>query len=148
MLSNKLVIFLMGPTASGKTNFAIEIAKKYSVRIISVDSAMIYKGMDIGTAKPDKRTLVKFPHYLVDIVAPNEIYSASSFISDATEQINLAFENDQIPILVGGTSFYFKALENGLSSGGWSLQASLNNKLDAAVIYVGVTDRDKNELCT
>jgi tRNA dimethylallyltransferase len=116
MLSNKLVIFLMGPTASGKTNFAIEIAKKYSVRIISVDSAMIYKGMDIGTAKPDKRTLVKFPHYLVDIVAPNEIYSASSFISDATEQINLAFENDQIPILVGGTSFYFKALENGLSS--------------------------------
>jgi tRNA dimethylallyltransferase len=68
MLSNKLVIFLMGPTASGKTNFAIEIAKKYSVRIISVDSAMIYKGMDIGTAKPDKKTLIKFPHYLVDIV--------------------------------------------------------------------------------
>ncbi len=125
MLTNKRIfvlnppvntaLFLMGPTASGKTDLAIEISKKIKSRLISVDSALIYQGMDIGTAKPDTNTLDAYPHQLIDICKPSESYSAQDFINDATHQINLAFENHELPILVGGTSFYFKALENGLS---------------------------------
>ncbi len=108
-------LFLMGPTASGKTDLAIEISQHIKARLISVDSALIYQGMNIGTAKPDKQTLAKHPHYLVDICKPNESYSAQDFVNDATVQINLAFANNELPILVGGTSFYFNALEHGLS---------------------------------
>jgi tRNA dimethylallyltransferase len=108
-------LFLMGPTASGKTDLAIEISKHIKSRLISVDSALIYQTMDIGTAKPDVQTLAKHPHYLIDICKPSESYSAQDFVIDATEQINLAFNNNEMPILVGGTSFYFNALEYGLS---------------------------------
>lgn len=108
-------LFLMGPTASGKTDLAIEISQHIKARLISVDSALIYQGMDIGTAKPDKQTLAKHSHYLVDICKPSESYSAQDFVNDATAQINLAFANNELPILVGGTSFYFNALEHGLS---------------------------------
>ncbi len=108
-------VFLMGPTASGKTDLAIEISRHIKARLISVDSALIYQGMDIGTAKPDKQTLAKHPHHLVDICKPSESYSAQDFVNDATTQINLAFANNELPILVGGTSFYFNALEHGLS---------------------------------
>lgn len=113
---NPNVIFLMGPTASEKTNFAIQLAQKFKVRLISVDSAMIYKGLDIGSAKPNKQTLRKYPHYLIDICHPNETYSAFDFIHDANVQIAAALANNELPILVGGTSFYFHALEHGLSN--------------------------------
>ncbi|WP_428086284.1 tRNA (adenosine(37)-N6)-dimethylallyltransferase MiaA [Candidatus Thioglobus sp.] len=109
------VLFLMGPTASGKTELAIKISQQLNARLISVDSALIYQNMDIGTAKPDKKTLIDYPHQLIDICKPGDGYSAFDFARDATEQINLAFANHQLPILVGGTSFYFSALENGLS---------------------------------
>ncbi len=113
--NNKTVVFLMGPTASGKTDLAIQLAQQFKVRIISVDSALIYKGMNIGSAKPDENTLAAYPHHLIDICNPEEAYSAHDFARDAKAQIQLAFENNEIPILVGGTSFYFNALEYGLS---------------------------------
>ncbi|MDC0407907.1 tRNA (adenosine(37)-N6)-dimethylallyltransferase MiaA [Candidatus Thioglobus sp.] len=105
----------MGPTASGKTDLAIKISKKINSRLISVDSALIYQGMDIGTAKPDTETLKAHPHYLIDICKPSDTYSAQDFVNDATHQIELAFSQNKLPILVGGTSFYFNALEHGLS---------------------------------
>jgi len=109
------VLFLMGPTASGKTDLAIEISKHLNSRLISVDSALIYQNMDIGTAKPNKKILSDHPHHLVDICKPSDTYSAQDFVNDATDQIKLAFANNELPILVGGTSFYFNALEYGLS---------------------------------
>ncbi len=118
------VVFLMGPTASGKTDLAIQLSDKLSTRIISVDSALIYQGMDIGTAKPDKQTLKKYPHHLIDICTPEEAYSAFDFVRDATQQIKAAFANNQTPLLVGGTSFYFNALEHGLSKLPESTQSS------------------------
>jgi len=114
--SNKFVLFLMGPTASGKTELAIEISKIIDSKLISVDSALIYRGMDIGTAKPDKETLKKFPHELIDICEPEDSFSVNDFIVLATAQIELAFKEDKLPILVGGTSFYFNALEHGISN--------------------------------
>ncbi|BBB22896.1 tRNA delta(2)-isopentenylpyrophosphate transferase [Abyssogena phaseoliformis symbiont OG214] len=112
---NKTVIFLMGPTTSGKTDLAIQLSQQFKTRLISVDSALIYKGMDIGTAKPDKVILKKYPHHLIDICNPEDSYSAFDFTHDANAQIKTAFANNELPILVGGTSFYFHALEYGLS---------------------------------
>lgn len=109
------VLFLMGPTASGKTDLAIKISQKIKSRLISVDSALIYQGMDIGTAKPNAATLSAHPHYLINICKPSDAYSAQDFITDAKAQIELAFKSGELPILVGGTSFYFNALEHGLS---------------------------------
>lgn len=114
--SKKFVLFLMGPTASGKTDLAIEISKIINSKLISVDSALIYRGMDIGTAKPDKETLKKFPHELIDICDPEDSFSVNDFIDLATTQIELAFKENKLPILVGGTSFYFNALEHGISN--------------------------------
>ncbi|RUA05902.1 MAG: tRNA (adenosine(37)-N6)-dimethylallyltransferase MiaA [Gammaproteobacteria bacterium] len=108
-------VFLMGPTASGKTDFAIELSKQFPVRLISVDSALIYKGMDIGTAKPNAETLRQYPHQLINICNPEDSYSAFDFVQDAKTQIQIAFNNNETPILVGGTAFYFNALEHGLS---------------------------------
>lgn len=109
------IIFLMGPTASGKTDLAIKISQHLNTRLISVDSALIYQGLDIGTAKPDKNILAKYPHHLIDICTPEQTYSAFDFVTDAKAQIEKAFANQQVPILVGGTAFYFHALEHGLS---------------------------------
>ncbi|SMN17226.1 tRNA dimethylallyltransferase [uncultured Candidatus Thioglobus sp.] len=109
------VLFLMGPTASGKTDLAIEISKHINTRLISVDSALIYKQMDIGTAKPNAQTLLDHPHQLINICNPEDSYSAQDFVNDVNKQIDLAFANNELPILVGGTSFYFNALEHGLS---------------------------------
>jgi len=120
--SNEFVLFLMGPTASGKTELAIEISKLIDSKIISVDSALVYRGMDIGTAKPDKETLKKFPHELIDICEPEDSFSVNDFIDLATTQIELALRENKLPILVGGTSFYFNALEHGISN----LPASTN----------------------
>jgi tRNA dimethylallyltransferase len=106
----------MGPTASGKTDLAIEIYDKKDIEIISVDSALIYRDMNIGTAKPDLETLKKYPHKLVNIISPEEEYSAQNFIDDSLGCIENAIKNNKNPVLVGGTSFYFNALENGLSN--------------------------------
>ncbi|MDG9729281.1 tRNA (adenosine(37)-N6)-dimethylallyltransferase MiaA [Ignatzschineria sp. RMDPL8A] len=112
---HKKVICLMGPTASGKTSTALFLADHLPLHIISVDSALIYKGMDIGTAKPDKTTLERYPHALVDIINPLERYSAAQFRLDATREIEYAFSEGKIPLLVGGTFLYFQALLEGIS---------------------------------
>lgn len=109
------VLMLMGPTASGKTAAALALAKRFPVEIVSVDSAMIYRGMDIGTAKPDARALADEPHHLIDIMEPDERYSAAQFCADARRLIVDIFARGNIPLLVGGTMLYFKALRLGLA---------------------------------
>jgi tRNA dimethylallyltransferase len=109
------VLFLMGPTASGKTDLALNLFDYMDVEIISVDSALIYREMDIGTAKPDRATLAKYPHALVDILDPTEVYSASDFAEDARQLIDQAHAQGKLPVLVGGTILYFKALAEGLA---------------------------------
>ena len=113
--SNNSVVFLMGPTASGKTELAIEISKHLDSKIISVDSALIYRGMDIGTAKPSKELLKNYPHEIIDICEPHESFSVKQFVQLANKHIEYALNDKKLPILVGGTSFYFNALEHGLS---------------------------------
>ncbi|MFC5076356.1 tRNA dimethylallyltransferase [Vibrio thalassae] len=110
-----LVLFLMGPTASGKTDLAIRLRQQYPVEIISVDSALIYKGMDIGTAKPEAEEIALAPHRLIDILDPAEAYSAADFRRDALNEIAKIHAEGKIPLLVGGTMLYFKALLQGLS---------------------------------
>lgn len=107
-------IFLMGPTASGKTHVAVDLLQHFPVEIISVDSALVYQGMDIGTAKPDAATLKLAPHHLIDIIPPTEAYSAARFKQDALHLMEDISAGGKIPLLVGGTMLYFKALENGL----------------------------------
>jgi len=108
-------IFLMGPTASGKTGVAVELAQRLPVELISVDSALVYRGMDIGTAKPDATTLARAPHHLIDIIEPTEAYSAAAFRHDALRLMADITARGKIPLLVGGTMLYFKALREGLS---------------------------------
>ncbi|MFD2176538.1 tRNA (adenosine(37)-N6)-dimethylallyltransferase MiaA [Veronia pacifica] len=116
-MSNTLpkAIFLMGPTASGKTALAIALRQQFPVEIISVDSALIYRGMDIGTAKPDEQELSLAPHRLIDIRDPSEAYSAADFRADALREMDEIVARGNIPLLVGGTMLYFKALLEGLS---------------------------------
>lgn len=109
------VIFLMGPTASGKTGLAVELVERLPLEIISVDSALVYRGMDIGTAKPDAATLARAPHRLIDILDPAESYSAARFAADARREIEAIHQAGRIPLLVGGTMLYFRALQQGLS---------------------------------
>lgn len=108
-------IFLMGPTAAGKTDLAIALANVLPCELISVDSALIYRDMDIGTAKPDKATLAQFPHRLIDIRDPAESYSAAEFRADALAAMADITARGRIPLLVGGTMLYFKALLEGLA---------------------------------
>lgn len=105
----------MGPTASGKTAYAMALYDKYPIDIISVDSALIYRGMDIGSAKPTKEEQLKYPHKLIDICDPAESYSAANFRHDAIVEIEKSLSNGRTPLLVGGTMLYFKALIEGLS---------------------------------
>ena len=109
------LICLIGPTSSGKSTVAIEIAKQLPVEIVSVDSALIYKTMDIGTAKPEAQIRARIPHHLIDIIEPNEYYSAARFSKDALSVIAQIRRRRHIPLLVGGTMFYFNVLTNGLS---------------------------------
>ncbi len=109
------VIFLMGPTASGKTALAIELAKRLPCDIISVDSALVYRGMDIGTAKPTVAEQAQAPHRLLDLIDPAEAYSAADFRRDALREIESIVAQGRIPLLVGGTMLYYKALLEGLS---------------------------------
>ena len=108
-------IFLMGPTASGKTAAAVELIQHLPVELISVDSALVYRDMNIGTAKPDAATLAIAPHHLIDIIAPTEVYSAAAFRSDALRLMQDITARGKIPLLVGGTMLYFRALRFGLS---------------------------------
>ncbi|MBD3641844.1 MAG: tRNA (adenosine(37)-N6)-dimethylallyltransferase MiaA [Marinobacter sp.] len=108
-------IFLMGPTASGKTDLAIALCEHLPCDIISVDSALIYRGMDIGTAKPSAEELARAPHRLIDICDPAESYSAADFRRDALAEMKKTTEAGRIPLLVGGTMMYFKALLHGMS---------------------------------
>ena len=108
-------IFLMGPTASGKTGAAVELYSKLPVELISVDSALVFQDMNIGTAKPDAETLVKAPHYLIDIIPPTAAYSAANFRNDALRLMADITARGKVPLLVGGTMLYFKALQDGLS---------------------------------
>lgn len=108
-------IFLMGPTASGKTDLALALARVLPCELISVDSALVYRGMDIGTAKPDRATLEAFPHHLVDIRDPSEAYSAADFRRDALATMADITARGRIPLLVGGTMLYYKALLDGLA---------------------------------
>ena len=108
-------IFLMGPTASGKTGAAVALISKLPVEIISVDSALVFRDMNIGTAKPDEVTLAQAPHHLINIIDPTVAYSAASFRSDALRIMVEITSKGKIPLLVGGTMLYFKALEDGLS---------------------------------
>ena len=110
-----LAIFLMGPTASGKTDLAIQLHQQLPVEVISVDSALIYRGMDIGTAKPSKAELALAPHRLIDICDPAESYSAANFRTDALREMQEISAQGKIPLLVGGTMLYYKALLEGLS---------------------------------
>lgn len=108
-------IFLMGPTAAGKTDLALELARQLPCELISVDSALVYRGMDIGSAKPCKQLLAEFPHQLIDIRDPTESYSAAEFRSDALQAMRDATARGRIPLLVGGTMLYYKALLDGLA---------------------------------
>ncbi len=111
-----LAIALMGPTASGKTALAVAWAQRLRTEIISVDSALVYRGLDIGSAKPDAATLAVAPHHLIDIREPHEIYSAAEFASDALAAMQALAARGRIPLLVGGTGLYFRALLDGLAA--------------------------------
>jgi len=108
-------IFLMGPTASGKTAVAVELAQHLPVELISVDSALVYRDMNIGTAKPDTATLAAAPHQLIDIIDPTDVYSAAAFRTDALRLMQDITARGKIPLLVGGTMLYFRSLRFGLS---------------------------------
>jgi tRNA dimethylallyltransferase len=114
---NPIVWYLMGPTASGKTDLALELTRRFPFEIVSVDSSLVYRGMDIGTAKPGAETLARSPHHLIDLRWPWETYSAAAFCRDAHAVISQIRERGHIPLLVGGTMFYFRALELGLPAG-------------------------------
>ena len=108
-------ILLLGPTASGKTDLALRLADQHPIDLISVDSALVFKDMNIGTAKPDDDTLKRYPHALVDVITPEESYSAARFRTEALAAMAASTERGRIPLLVGGTMLYVKALLEGLS---------------------------------
>jgi len=115
-VSAQSVLCLMGPTASGKTEFALQLAESLPVDVISVDSALVYRGMDIGTAKPDSETLRRVPHRLIDIRDPVETYSAGEFVRDASCEIDSILAAGRVPLLVGGTMMYFRSLIHGIAN--------------------------------
>lgn len=129
-------IFLMGPTASGKTGAAVALAAALPVEIISVDSALVYRDMDIGTAKPDAATLQQAPHHLINLIPPTQAYSAANFRQDALDWMADISARGRIPLLVGGTMLYFKALEQGMS-GLPEADAQVRMSLDAEAAAIG-----------
>ena len=129
-------IFIMGPTASGKTGAAVYLQSKLPVEIISVDSALVFKDMDIGTAKPDVETLTNAPHHLINMIDPTSAYSAANFRGDALRLMADITARGKIPLLVGGTMLYFKALEEGLS-GLPEASPAIRAKLDAEAAQIG-----------
>jgi tRNA dimethylallyltransferase len=132
----KPAIFLMGPTASGKTGAAVYLQSKLPVEIISVDSALVFKDLNIGTAKPDAATLAAAPHHLIDMIEPNSAYSAANFRSDALRLMADITARGKIPLLVGGTMLYFKALSEGMS-GLPEANPEVRARLDARAALIG-----------
>lgn len=114
-LNRKVVVALLGPTAIGKTDLALQLARLLPVEIISVDSAMIYKGLNIGSAKPDGQQLQQTPHHLIDILDPDQPYSVGAFCRDVQALVEQIHARQKTPLLVGGTMLYFKALQQGLA---------------------------------
>lgn len=108
-------VLLMGPTGAGKTDLALKLAARLPVEIVSVDSALVYRGMDIGTGKPDRQTLARIPHHLVDIRDPADSYSAGQFARDAAGLVTDIRARGRLPLLVGGTMLYFRALTRGIA---------------------------------
>ncbi len=108
-------VLIMGPTGAGKTDLVLRLAEDWPIDIISVDSAMVYRGMDIGTGKPSRELLARHPHRLVDILDPSRAYSAGQFLRDAKAAIAEAHQRSRLPVLVGGTMLYFRALRRGLA---------------------------------
>lgn len=115
MRAKRLLFCLMGPTAAGKTDVAVELVARSALEIVSVDSAMVYRGMDIGTGKPGPDVLARAPHRLIDVREPAQTYSAAQFVEDATNAIKEIHAAGRVPLLVGGTGLYFRALRRGLS---------------------------------
>jgi tRNA dimethylallyltransferase len=130
-------IFLMGPTASGKTGVAVELAQRMPVELISVDSALVFRDMDIGTAKPDQATRARAPHHLIDIIAPTDAYSAAAFRHDALRLMKDITQRGRIPLLVGGTMLYYKALLEGLDDLPPS-DPAVRAALDAEIVLHGI----------
>lgn len=114
-MANKRAILLMGPTAAGKTAIALGLANHLPIEIISVDSALIYRGLDIGSAKPSRAELLQVPHHLIDILSPLENYSVADFLKDCNQCISDICGRGKLPVLTGGTMMYFNALINGIS---------------------------------
>jgi tRNA dimethylallyltransferase len=131
-----LALFLMGPTASGKTALACTLSDRFAVDLVSVDSALVYRGMDIGTAKPDAATLARYPHRLIDIRDPAEPYSAADFRLDAVAAMQDITAQGRVPLLVGGTGLYFRALQQGLSRLP-EANAAIRERLSAEAASVG-----------
>ncbi|MEM9171538.1 MAG: tRNA (adenosine(37)-N6)-dimethylallyltransferase MiaA [Pseudomonadota bacterium] len=130
------VLCLMGPTAMGKTETAMRLADRFELDLISVDSAMVYRGMDIGTAKPDDRTLARYPHALIDICEPWEGYSVAQFIDDVRREIESSQTRGRVPLLVGGTMLYFRRLFDGLARLP-TANATVRARLDAQAAQIG-----------
>jgi len=114
-MQRPIILVLTGATATGKTAAVLELAERLPISIISLDSAMVYRGMDIGTAKPSREILARHPHALVDIRDPAEPYSAADFVADADHAVRVAFAAQRTPVLVGGTMLYLKAFRDGLA---------------------------------
>jgi tRNA dimethylallyltransferase len=127
----------MGPTASGKTGVAVELVQRYPFSIISVDSALVYREMDIGTAKPDAQTLAMAPHRLISFLDPTQSYSAAQFRADALREIADVQAEGRIPLLVGGTMLYYRALQRGLADMP-SSDASVRAQIDAEIVAYGL----------
>ncbi|MDP8052241.1 tRNA (adenosine(37)-N6)-dimethylallyltransferase MiaA [Pasteurella atlantica] len=144
-MQKPLAIFLMGPTASGKTDLAIQLRKNLPVEVISVDSALIYKGMDIGTAKPTKQELAQAPHRLIDIIDPAESYSVANFCEDARQEMAEITKSGKIPLLVGGTMLYYKGLVEGLSPLP-SSQPKIRERIQAKAEKIGWVELHKELL--
>jgi len=132
-----VAVAIMGPTASGKTAAALAVAQERPVEIISVDSALVYRGMDIGTAKPTKEEQAAAPHHLIDILDPAEAYSAMQFRQDALRLVDEITARGRLPLLVGGTMLYFKALRDGLDELPQA-DASIRARLDAEAAQLSV----------
>lgn len=137
-MSKPLAVAIMGPTASGKTAAALAIAKEIPAEIISVDSALVYRGMDIGTAKPTAEELAAVPHHLIDILDPLQSYSVRQFRDDALRLVGEILERGRLPLLVGGTMLYFKGLRDGLDDLPQA-DPALRAQLDMEIARHGVT---------
>ena len=129
-------VLLLGPTASGKSAVALALARRFGGEIVSADSAQVYRGMDIGTAKPDAATRAGVAHHLLDVIEPTDAYSAARFCSDAAEAIAQIRARGRLPIVAGGTMLYFKALRDGLSALP-KADAALRAEIDARAARLG-----------